>query len=102
MRLGQKTHVEGVLARHGVGGIAEVIGSDTETSKVRKIALAREHHGDGLKPWYVGDTVGDILEAKAAGVGSVGVAWGWQAVEKLRAASPAFITYTLEDLLLLE
>ena len=31
MRLGQKTHVEGVLARHGVGGIAEVIGSDTET-----------------------------------------------------------------------
>jgi phosphoglycolate phosphatase len=93
--------VEDVLARHNVGGIAEVLGSDADTSKLRKIQMAREHHGGGLNPWYVGDTVGDILEAKAAGVGAAGVAWGWQHVEKLRAASPDFIAYSPEDLLVL-
>ena len=94
--------VERVLARHGISGVAEVLGADTETSKLRKIDLARAHHGHQLKPWYVGDTVGDILEAKAAGVGSVGVAWGWQHVDKLRAASPDLIAYSPDDLLVLE
>ncbi len=94
--------VERALARHGISGVAEVLGADTATSKVRRIDLARAHHGRHLKPWYIGDTVGDILEAKAAGVGSVGVAWGWQSVDKLRAAEPDFIAYSPNDLLVLE
>lgn len=94
--------VERVLAHHRVSGIAEVLGSDVETSKLLKIKAARERHGEGLDPWYVGDTVGDILEARAAGVRSVAVAWGWQDVEKLRAASPDLIACSPEDLLLLE
>lgn len=98
----RKPDVEGVLARHHVAGIAEIIGSDTEPSKVRKIQMARERHGDGLKPWYVGDTVGDIVEAREAGVASVGVAWGWGGADRLRAAAPDLIVYRPDDLLVLE
>jgi phosphoglycolate phosphatase len=94
--------VKRVVAEHNLNGIAEVLGADTATSKLVKIHMAREHHGSGLKPWYVGDTVGDILEAKAAGVGSIGVGWGWQGAEKLRQAAPDFIAYSPDDLLVLE
>jgi phosphoglycolate phosphatase len=94
--------VKRVVAEHNLVGIAEVLGADTATSKLLKIRMAREHHGSGLKPWYVGDTVGDILEAKAAGVGSIGVGWGWQRAEKLQEAGPDFIAYSPDDLLVLE
>jgi phosphoglycolate phosphatase len=94
--------VERMFARRGIGGIAGVLGADTDASKLRKIARARAHYDGRLRPWYVGDTVGDILEARAAGVRSVGVAWGWQHVDKLLAASPDLIAYRPEDLLALE
>jgi phosphoglycolate phosphatase len=94
--------VRHVVAEHRLQGISEVLGADTATSKLVKIRMARERHGNGLKPWYVGDTVGDIVEAKAAGVGSIGVGWGWQGAEKLRAAEPDLMAYSPDDLLVLE
>ena len=98
----RKADVEGVLARHGVTGISEVLGSDTETSKVRKIGTARTHHGSSREAWYVGDTVGDIVEARHAGVKSVAVTWGWGREDRLRAAFPDLVASTPEDLLALE
>jgi phosphoglycolate phosphatase len=94
--------VNRVVAEHHLSGIAEVLGADTATSKLVKIRMAREHHGSHLKPWYVGDTVGDIVEAKAAGVGSIGVGWGWQGAEKLVKAEPSLMAYSPNDLLILE
>ena len=44
-------------------------------------------------------TVGDILEARAAGVRSVAVTWGWHDRERLVAVSPDFIVDTPERLL---
>ena len=94
--------VKRVVAEHRLMGISEVLGADTATSKLVKIRMARERYGNGLQPWYVGDTVGDIVEAKAAGVGSIGVGWGWQGAEKLRAAKPDVMAYAPDDLLVLE
>jgi phosphoglycolate phosphatase-like HAD superfamily hydrolase len=94
--------VNRVVAEHHLRGIAEVLGADTATSKLVKIRMARERHGNQLKPWYVGDTVGDIVEAKAAGVGSIGVGWGWQGAQKLQAAEPDLMAYSPDDLLVLE
>jgi phosphoglycolate phosphatase len=94
--------VKRVVAEHRLQGISEVLGADTATSKLAKINMARERYGTGLTPWYVGDTVGDIVEAKAAGVGSIGVGWGWQGAEKLRAAEPDLMAYSPGDLLVLE
>jgi phosphoglycolate phosphatase len=93
--------VEDFLRRHGIGGVSGILGSDNDTSKVRKIKAARSHYGRGLDPWYVGDTVGDILEGKAAGVGTIGAAWGWHSAAKLESVSPDHIAYVPNDLLTL-
>jgi phosphoglycolate phosphatase len=91
--------IERVLAEHGVRGPSEVMGGDEEQSKTRKIHRARARHGGALPAWYVGDTVGDILEARAAGVGTVGAVWGWHGEERLRRAEPDHLAFAPTDLL---
>jgi phosphoglycolate phosphatase len=76
-----------------------VVGGDQDESKTRKIGSARRRFGRALAAWYVGDTVGDILEARRAGVGTVGVAWGWHGVERLRRANPDHMAHAPSDLL---
>jgi phosphoglycolate phosphatase len=91
--------VAAFLAAHGIGGITRVIGSDAETSKERRIDLTRVEYGAGPEYWYVGDTVGDILEGKAAGVRTIAVGWGWHSEEHLLEASPDRLARTPADLL---
>ena len=91
--------VSRVLAKRGVRGVAEVIGGDQEASKTRKIAGARRRFGCALPAWYVGDTVGDILEARAAGATTVGVAWGWHGAERLAKVRPDHLAHAPSDLL---
>jgi phosphoglycolate phosphatase len=93
--------VEDFLLRHGINGVRGILGSDNDTSKVRKIDVARRVYGEGLDPWYIGDTVGDIIEGKTAGVGTIGAAWGWHSVARLRSVSPDHIAYSPNDLLAL-
>lgn len=75
------------LARHGVAGLCDVIGADREASKVKKIRRIRRAHR-GAEVWYVGDTRGDMIEARAAGAVTVGAAWGWHDRARLAATSP--------------
>ncbi|MCX6374374.1 MAG: HAD family hydrolase [Actinobacteria bacterium] len=91
--------VEGILAKHGVHGVAEVLGGEQEASKTRKIRSVRRRFGDDMQAWYVCDTVGDVLEAQAAGVGTVGVAWGWHGEERLRRVEPDHMAHAPSDLL---
>ncbi len=91
--------IERVLTDHDVRGPSEVMGGDGEQSKTRKIHDARARHGRALPAWYVGDTVGDILEARAAGVGTVGAVWGWHGEELLRRARPDHLAFAPTDLL---
>jgi len=88
--------VGGWLRTHEVHGVSEVAGAETARSKVEKIdALLARFPGQEVY-WYVGDTAGDIREAREAGVTPLGVAWGWHEPEQLMeagadrvAASPA-------------
>jgi len=82
-----------------VRGVAEALGGEQEASKTRKIRSVRRRFGESLSAWYVGDTVGDVLEARAAGVGTVGVAWGWHGVERLRRVKPDRMAHAPSDLL---
>jgi phosphoglycolate phosphatase len=81
-----------------VNGVTEVAGAEDDTSKVRKMtsACARYPHPGGC--CYVGDTVGDIAEAREAGVPSVAVTWGWHPEERLRAAAPDAIAGDPDEL----
>ncbi len=78
----------------------EILGSDFLYSKKEKIDYAIEKYGMARdRTFYIGDTVGDILEAKMAGVRSVGVTWGWHDRDRLARSAPDFLLDTPEALL---
>jgi phosphoglycolate phosphatase len=87
------------LKERGVRGVADIIGGDMDPSKTSKIRSVRRRFGESLESWYVCDTVGDVVEAQAAGAGTVGVAWGWHGEERLLGAGPDRIVRRPTDLL---
>jgi len=82
------------LRRLGAQGVAEVLGSEQGFGKVAKIAGLMARFPDRAPCWFVGDTTGDMSEARLAGAVPLGVAWGWHAAEALRAAGAARIAAT--------
>jgi phosphoglycolate phosphatase len=97
---GQKT-IRGQLAHFGFNGIFEtILGSDFLLSKINKINHAVSAFGvDKDRTYYIGDTTGDIREAKAAGVRTVAVTWGWHSGERLAKAKPDYLIYNPSELL---
>jgi phosphoglycolate phosphatase len=109
----QKDHLLAVISSNGYRTIRtmldrfgfapyfrEILGADFRFSKKEKIAYALEKFAiPGERAFYIGDTAGDILEARAAGVKSVAVTWGWHSRERLVAARPDFLVDTPEGLL---
>lgn len=97
---GSKT-IRHMLERFGFAPyFEEILGSDFLTSKQQKIAHAMAKYG--MPPemtYYIGDTTGDVAEARAAGVRTVAVTWGWHSRERLAAARPDFLVDTPEGLL---
>jgi phosphoglycolate phosphatase-like HAD superfamily hydrolase len=89
--------VSAYLYRHHIHGIRAVAGADQEPSKqvkIRRIAAQWPDHD----PVYVGDTLGDMNEAHAAGVGAAAALWGWHAEERLRRGRPDRLLRSPEDL----
>jgi len=109
----QKDHLLAVISSNGFRTISkmlerfgfdrffqEILGSDFLFSKKDKIAHALSKYGiDRERTFYIGDTTGDILEAREASVRTVAVTWGWHSREKLVAVHPDFLVDKPEDLL---
>jgi len=92
--------VEACLARYGITGVAGVLGGDKGHSKVDKIRAAQRRFSADLgRSWFVGDTVGDVVEGRKVGVGTIAVTWGWHARERLEAAAPDHLVTTPAELL---
>ena len=89
------------LSRHHFNGFfQEILGSDFKYSKEEKIAYAIDKYGITKdKTFYIGDTVGDIVEAKGAGVKSIAVTWGWHNRDRLVKATPDYLVETPNELL---
>ncbi len=67
----------------------DVFGSDVHTSKVEKMNMLFARYE--LSPEhcvFVTDTLGDMREATQAGVGSIGVSWGFHEHERLQKGNP--------------
>ena len=78
----------------------EIFGADFLLSKKEKIAHALEKYRiPRERAFYIGDTAGDVAEARAAGVRSVAVTWGWHSRERLAAAHPDFLIDSPDGLL---
>ena len=70
----------------------------TRTNKDAVIAYLLELNGKSDKTIMVGDTKFDVLGAKAHGIPTVGVSWGYGSVEEMKAAGAAAIAFTMEEL----
>ncbi|NLF39364.1 HAD hydrolase-like protein [bacterium] len=90
--------VRDVLRANGVRGIRAILGSEKDASKTRKISRAIAAC-PGCEAFYFGDTVGDMREAREAGVAPVAVAWGWHGGQRLMSAQPAHSVHSPRDLL---
>ena len=67
----------------------EVLGNDVEKSKVKKISgVLERYHIAPTETVFITDTLGDIKEARACGVASIAVTWGYHPVETLEKGSP--------------
>ncbi|MDI6725586.1 MAG: HAD family hydrolase [Smithellaceae bacterium] len=80
----------------------DILGADRGLGKKEKIeqVLARENI-PREQTYYIGDTTGDIKEAKQAGVRTVAAAWGWHGRDRLAAAKPDYLIDRPEELLTL-
>ncbi len=89
-----------VLARSGLSdAFAEVYGKDVHTSKVEKFAMAQKRHDfEPHQCVFVTDTLGDIKEAREAGIDAIAVSWGFHAVSKLESGNPYRIAQKPIDL----
>lgn len=83
--------VKKFLKMHNIDSFEAVIGSDKEASKVKKIEKIKSEFNNGSKFYYIGDTKGDIIEGKNAGVKTVGVTWGWHGKNRLKEEAPEYL-----------
>jgi len=88
------------MARHGMEGLEDVIGADREASKIKKLRRIRKRHR-GAEVWYIGDTRGDMVEARRAGTTAVAACWGWHSEARLSAAKPHYLVQSPASLGLL-
>src|SRR4030042_1250799 len=85
---------------HYDGYFREILGSDFMLSKKEKILYAiKKYQVAPQDIYYIGDTTGDIMEGKQAGVKTVGITWGWHNKEKIAAAKPDYLFDNPQELL---
>lgn len=77
--------VSSLLTAGGLTLPREILGSEVSRSKVEKIRMIMDRHPEH-QYYYVGDTLGDMIEALEAGARPLGVSWGWHPPEKLAAS----------------
>jgi phosphoglycolate phosphatase len=92
-----------LLNKMNVEGCFEaVLGSEAVLSKTEKIAFAQVQCGVAKERiFYIGDTTGDIREARRAGVKAIAVTWGWHNRQILETVYPDYLIdtpYALLDL----
>ena len=90
-----------MLEKFGFDGcFDDVLGADFNFSKIEKIDYALRRCGAGRDlTFYIGDTRGDIREAREAGVKAVAVTWGWHTRQMLEKEGPDHILESPRGLL---
>lgn len=80
----------------------QICGATMDTSRTNKeavIAYLLGISGASEKMIMVGDTQFDVIGAKAHGIPTIGVSWGYGSVEEMQEAGAVAIAYTAEELL---
>jgi phosphoglycolate phosphatase len=90
--------VDQFLTRNNITFFQDVLGGDKGKSKVEKITKIKGNYDD-KDFFYIGDTRGDMIEGKNAGVKTVAVTWGWHEESRLLSISPDFMVSSPVELL---
>jgi len=90
-----------LLSRYNFDGcFREILGADSGFSKQEKIRHAMNvSRMERARTYYIGDTSGDIKEARLAGVRTVAVTWGWHTREMFEKVNPEYLIETPDALL---
>jgi len=78
--------IEEYLRRQGFPNVP-ILGAEKETSKKKKLFCLKEQSPEAPL-YFIGDTKGEILEGKAAGVRMLAVTWGYHNKKRLQEAKP--------------
>src|SRR5258708_25486236 len=89
--------VENFLKSKNINCYKDIIGGEKEASKVLKIEAIKIKYPNH-NYFYIGDTKGDIIEGKKAGVKTVAVTWGWHSESLLLKEHPNHIAHSPEEL----
>lgn len=88
-------NVNAFLAKHSLDDfIHAVYGIDSPGSKAQKITMARNRllkNRNLESAFFVGDSLSDVIAAKAAAVTSIAVTWGHQSLDILLRGNPDYI-----------
>ncbi len=88
-----------LLNSHLLDCFTDVMGHETDTSKVVKIRSALRMYGSGRETCvFVTDTLGDIKEAQEVGVHTIAVTWGFHDEETLQEGNPESLVRTPSEL----
>lgn len=85
------------LKKHSIK-FDSIYGADKEISKIRKIKIIKNKYKN-REIYYIGDTKGDVIESRKAGIKNVAVSWGYHPKKRLLQAKPDFIADRPEQLL---
>ena len=85
------------LAYWRIKGVIRVLGGDRVFSKVEKLASLKKRHPHATF-FYIGDTAGDVQEARIAGYTSVAVSWGYHSARQLEQEHPDFLATNVRTL----
>lgn len=77
----------------------DILGGEEKGNKVEKILYTiGKLSATNEDVYYIGDTVGDMVEGKTAGVKTIGVSWGYHNKAKLTKASPDHLFEEVKEL----
>ena len=97
----ESTSIE-ILEHFGLAGYFDIIcGATMDTSrnsKAKVIAYLLSQTGRAEHTVMVGDTAFDVIGARAHGIPTVGVSWGYGKVSDMEEAGAAAIAHTMDEL----
>jgi phosphoglycolate phosphatase-like HAD superfamily hydrolase len=98
---GGENVIRGYLEKNGASEFfREILGREFHTSKIEKFQhIFRQHGFESNDSVYVTDTLGDILEAREAGLDSIAVDFGFHPRETLEKGNPYMIISDFRDLI---
>ncbi|MCL2705805.1 MAG: HAD hydrolase-like protein [Spirochaetaceae bacterium] len=79
--------------------ISDIAGVDVKGNKSEKtLAFMKKYSFSSKDTFIIGDSTGDIIEGKKAGVTTIAVAYGWHTEKKLLSQKPDYLLSSVEEL----